>query len=96
MVRSIERARRRTLWQAGSRLALSPGQLFALQNLASKQAGEEVNWINIADARILTELGLAERSREGWRITQAGLSALHAVSPDQPVSQSRRSTRSSR
>ena len=54
----------------------SPSQLVALRNLASKQAGQAVDWINIADARTLTELGLADRSREGWRITAAGLSAL--------------------
>ena len=60
-------------------MALSPRHLAALQNLASKQAGAEVDWINIADARALTELGLADRSQEGWRITAAGLSALQAI-----------------
>jgi hypothetical protein len=56
--------------------ALSPGQLVALRNLARKQAGEAVNWINIADARALTELGFADRNSEGWRITAAGALAL--------------------
>ncbi|HEY2658906.1 MAG TPA: hypothetical protein VGI79_04235 [Caulobacteraceae bacterium] len=60
-------------------MALSPGQLLALKNLARKQAGETVDWINIADARFLTELGLAERGREGWNITAAGVAALAAV-----------------
>lgn len=55
---------------------LSQGQLTALQNLASKQAGEDVSWINIADARSLTECGLADRGREGWHITAAGSAAL--------------------
>jgi hypothetical protein len=59
--------------------ALSPNQLIALRNLARKQAGEAVDWINIADARALTELGLADRGREGWRITAAGLAALAAI-----------------
>ena len=35
-----------------------------------------MDWINIADARVLTELGLAERSREGWKITPAGAEVL--------------------
>jgi hypothetical protein len=48
----------------------------ALQNLADKRAGKIVGWINIADARALTDLGLAERSPEGWNITAAGVSAL--------------------
>jgi hypothetical protein len=63
-------------------LTLSVGQLVALRNLADKQAGQEVNWINIADARMLTELGLAQRDREGWRITPEGLSALQAARAD--------------
>jgi hypothetical protein len=57
-------------------LELSAGQLTALRNLASKQAGGDVDWINIGDARALTELGLAERSREGWKITPAGAETL--------------------
>ena len=60
-------------------MALSPGQLTALRNLASKKAGNEVDWINIADARALVELGLAERSREGWAITPAGAAAMAAL-----------------
>jgi hypothetical protein len=55
---------------------LSDGQLSALRNLGRKQAGQAVDWINISDARSLAELGLAERGREGWDITAAGLSAL--------------------
>ncbi len=58
---------------------LSAGQHVALRNLAAKLAGEEVGWINIADARALSELGLAERNREGWRITDEGKAALQAA-----------------
>jgi hypothetical protein len=56
-------------------MTLSPGELDALRNLVRKQAGGDVHWINIADARRLTDLGLAERTREGWQITPAGLQA---------------------
>jgi len=59
--------------------ALSPGQLIALRNLARKQAGEAVNWINIADARALTELGYADRNSEGWKITTAGALVLTTI-----------------
>lgn len=55
---------------------LTDGQLNALQNLRRKKHGEEVPFVNIADARALTELGLAERSREGWDITPAGAAFL--------------------
>jgi hypothetical protein len=65
-------------------MALNPGEATALRNLARKQAGEDVDWINIADARALTELGLAERHRDGWKITPAGLEALKAEAPDEP------------
>jgi hypothetical protein len=57
-------------------VALSAGQLVALKNLARKKAGEAVDWINIADARVLTDLGLAERNGGGWVITNDGVAAL--------------------
>jgi hypothetical protein len=57
-------------------VALSAGQLVALKNLARKKAGEAVDWINIADARVLTDLGLAERNGGGWAITNDGVAAL--------------------
>jgi len=60
-------------------VTLTPGQLTALKNLARKKAGEDVDWINISDARALTELGLAERTGAGWVITQAGTAALAAT-----------------
>jgi hypothetical protein len=61
-------------------VTLTPGQRVALKNLARKKSGEDVDWINISDARALTELGLAERTGGGWVITQAGAAALAASS----------------
>ena len=55
---------------------LTAGQLEALQDLSRKRSGEPVPFVNIADARALTELGLAERSQEGWTITAAGAALL--------------------
>jgi hypothetical protein len=57
-------------------MTMSPKELSALHNLADKQAGEDVDWINIADARALTELGLARRTRAGWEITAEGLAMV--------------------
>lgn len=51
---------------------LTEGQLIALRNLSRKKAGGEVPFINIADAQVLVELGLAARSRQGWEITPDG------------------------
>ena len=53
-------------------MALSGPLLAALRNLADKQGGAEVGWINIADARALTEGGLAQRTPSGWTITAKG------------------------
>ena len=58
---------------------LTDGQLNALRNLAEKRAGTVTAFINIGDARHLTELGLANRSRQGWDITEAGLAHLGVV-----------------
>ena len=55
---------------------LTDAQLNALQNLAVKMSGGEAPFINIGAARALTELGLAERSREGWDITAEGSALL--------------------
>jgi len=63
---------------------LTPSQLNALQNLARKKTGVEVPFINISDARALTELELAERSREGWDITPAGAAFLARLTPSGP------------
>lgn len=67
---------------------LTPGQREALRNLASKKAGEPVGFVNIADARALTDLGLARRSRDGWDITPEGSALLAgaAGNPDAPQS----------
>ncbi len=57
-------------------MAISDTQLHALHNLADKQAGGDVDWISIADARALTDLGLAKRTPSGWEITPEGLSLI--------------------
>ena len=57
-------------------MTISDKELAALHNLADKQAGEDVDWINIADARVLTELGFARRNRGGWEITPEGLALI--------------------
>jgi hypothetical protein len=59
-------------------VTFTEGQLAALRNLAAKKAGVEVGYISIADARWLTDLDLAERTRAGWQITEAGEAALKA------------------
>jgi hypothetical protein len=56
--------------------SLTSGQVDALRDLARKKQGLCVPYINIADARSLTDLGLARRSRQGWDITPAGLEEL--------------------
>jgi hypothetical protein len=55
---------------------LTDGQLDVLRDLARKMAGEAVGFVNIAQARALTDLGLAQRSQEGWDITPAGSALL--------------------
>jgi hypothetical protein len=57
-------------------LTLSTGQIDTLRNLAAKKAGRHVRWVAIAEARELTELGLAARNRSGWEITPDGEVAL--------------------
>jgi hypothetical protein len=59
-------------------MTISLKELCALHNLADKQAGEDVDWINIADARALTELGFARRTRAGWEITPEGLAIVRS------------------
>jgi hypothetical protein len=60
---------------------LSLNELCALHNLANKRDGDEVDWINIADACALTALGLARRTRSGWEITTEG-DAVVKASPE--------------
>lgn len=67
---------------------LTEGELDALRNLADKRDGTLTAFVNIADARRLTDLGLAERSRQGWDITGAGLALLRALDSeglDRPI-----------
>lgn len=59
-------------------MTISNSEMTALLNLADKQAGKDVDWINIADARALTDLGLARRNRGGWDITAEGLALIKA------------------
>jgi hypothetical protein len=66
--------------------SLTEGELHALRNLADKQTGNATAFVNIADARRLTEFGLAIRSRQGWDITPAGTAHLSAL--DRPNSDS--------
>lgn len=58
--------------------ALTPNLVAALTNLRRKEAGEEVGWISIIAARALADLGLADRTADGWRINPAGHAALSA------------------
>lgn len=60
-------------------MTLTDGQLNALRNLASKQDGREVAFINIAAARALTDLGLAARNGSGWTITPGGTAMLAMI-----------------
>jgi hypothetical protein len=60
---------------------LTANQLHALKALARKKSGEDISFVKIGDAQALTELGLAERSREGWDITPAGTAFLARLSP---------------
>jgi hypothetical protein len=57
-------------------MTLSHECLEALRNLSRKKAGDLVCWIAIAEARALTDLGLARRVSSGWRITPDGEAAL--------------------
>ena len=63
--------------------ALTLNELCALHNLHDKRAGDEVDWINIADAQSLTALGLAQRTRAGWEITAEG-EAMVKSCPEAP------------
>ena len=66
-------------------MSLEPHHQVVLANLELKARGQDVGWINIAAARALTAAGLAERNRQGWRITPAGTAALIAASPSTTI-----------
>lgn len=61
-------------------MTLAAEQTTALENLRRKAAGQDVGWINISAARALTAAGLAQRDRQGWRITAAGEAELQTGS----------------
>ena len=63
---------------------LTDQQLTALRNLDRKRAGESVDFINIADARALTEAGFALRQASGWRISDRGVALLQSLAPSPP------------
>ncbi len=67
---------------------LTEGETDALRNLLKKQSGGEVAFINIADARVLTEHGLAARTQQGWAITEAGVRRLAELAQETPSSAS--------
>lgn len=58
---------------------LTAAEMTALRNLAEKRIGSLTSFVNIADARRLTELGLAQRSRQGWDITAEGVAHLASL-----------------
>ena len=60
---------------------LTDAEIGALRNLANKRDGVVAPFVNIADARRLTELGFARRSRQGWDITAAGAAVLARLGP---------------
>ena len=64
---------------------LTEQQLTALRNLDRKRAGESVDFINIADARALTEAGFALRQASGWRISDRGMALLQSLTPSPPA-----------
>ncbi len=65
---------------------LTDAELHALRNLAEKRGGAMTAFVNIADARRLTDLGFASRSRQGWDITAEGSAFLarHNPGPSNP------------
>ncbi len=67
-------------------MKLTPLQRNALQNLARKKTGVDVDWISIGDARALTELGLARRGAGGWHITDEGEAKLKEQ-PETPMAE---------
>ncbi|WP_374469034.1 hypothetical protein [Phenylobacterium sp.] len=65
-------------------MSLTEAEVHALRNLARKGDGVAAPFVNIADARRLTDLGYARRSRQGWDITAAGTALLATLAPDAP------------
>ena len=65
-------------------MELTPKELAALRDLLAKADGADVAFVNIADARALTDKGLAARTQEGWSITPEG--RAHLSGGDRPIS----------
>ncbi len=64
---------------------LTAAETAALRNLAEKKTGSLTAFVNIADARRLTELGLAQRSRQGWDISPEGVAHLDLLDAEKRV-----------
>ena len=65
-------------------MELTPKELAALRDLLAKADGADVAFVNIADARALTDKGLAARTQEGWSITPEGRAHLSG-GPGEPA-----------
>lgn len=65
---------------------LTAAETAALRNLADKKTGTLTAFVNIAVARRLTELGMAQRSQQGWDITPEGSAYLAGIGPDEGYS----------
>ena len=65
-------------------MTLTDAERHALENLELKRKGQEVPYINISAARGLTDLGLAERSAQGWDITPSGTALLGVGNTQKP------------
>lgn len=57
---------------------LTKSEAAALRSLAEMGGGSVTAFLSIADARRLTDLGLAQRSGQGWGITPEGAAHLAA------------------
>ena len=66
-------------------ITLTDEQLAALRNLDRKRNGEDVDFINIADARALTDAGFAVRQASGWRINDRGVALLQSQTSVAPA-----------
>jgi len=60
----------------GQMIHLTEVEISSLKNMAQKRNGAVTQFLNIASAQRLTELGLAVRTRQGWDITDAGMARL--------------------
>ncbi len=60
--------------------SLTKPQLEALQLLAKRLETENLEWINLSDARVLESMNFATHRGRGWVITEAGRQALMAIS----------------